>query len=223
MPDPAMFPAIRAALQANELGSGNPYKLSFALIGASGASFGIFQADTASNPAARSTLRAILNAAAMDPARINTILSLLAQPCPLDPLNAADEDDVNAAIASPQGQALVDAMDNRTLAGIYADLDLATQTASNANNSINGDAQLAICLWCNMSGPPTLLLNWLGGNPITEPGGTVNAPGVPVAFTDMQAYLQRSSFFTNHPRNWAHFSASVAQGAELLPAPQAIV
>jgi hypothetical protein len=217
MPDPSMMPAIRAAVRANELGAGNPYKLSFALLGSSGASFGIFQADTAHNSNAVATLRAVLQGASMDPGRINAILSVLTVPCPTDPLSAGDEADVNAALASTQGQALVDAMDGRTLATITADLDTATAAASDAGNSINPDAQLAICLWCNMSGAPTLMLTWLGGAAVTEPGGTVAAPGNPVTMADMQRYLLRSAFFTNHPRNWAHFSASVAAGVVLLP------
>jgi hypothetical protein len=211
------MPAIKQALRTNELGAGDPYKLSFALLGASGASFGIFQADTAQNANAVATLRAVLQGAAMDPAAINAILGALAQPCPTDPLSAADETAVNAALSSPQGRALVDAMDARTLAVVYCDLDMANNAAAAAGNSIDPDAQLAVCLWCNMSGPPTLLLTWLGGTAINEPGGLVAAPANPVTMDDMQRYLTRSSFFTQHPRNWAHFSASVAAGVVLLP------
>jgi hypothetical protein len=218
MPDPALMPAIKAALRANEIGNGDPYKLSFALLGSSGASFGIFQADTAANRNALSTLRSILVAATMPIGQINNILAVLGVPCPTDPLHPEDEAAVNAALASAQGRALVDAMDARTLAVIGADLDLANAAAAKSENSINGEAQLAVCLWCNMSGPPSLLLTWLGGAAVTETGATVAPPGNPVTLDDMQRYLSRSSFFAAHPRNWAHFAASVAAGVELLPA-----
>ncbi len=219
MPDPSMLPAIRAALRAHELGSGDPYALSFALLGTSGASFGIFQADTASDPRAAATLRAVLNGAGMAPARIDAVLALLTKRCPFDPLNREDEAAVDAALASPQGRALVDALDEETVTVVTGNLDLAIAAAQNVGNSVEADAQLAICLWCNMTGTPTLLLSWLRGLAIEEPGGTVAAPGNPVALADMQRYLLRSTFFTNHPRNWTHFQASVAVGVRLLPVP----
>ena len=63
MVDTALFPAIRAAIKQNELGNASPYCLSYARLGQSGASFGIFQGDTNVNPLARSTLTDVLNAA----------------------------------------------------------------------------------------------------------------------------------------------------------------
>jgi hypothetical protein len=60
MTDSTMLPAIRAAIKANEIGPGDPYSLSYAGKANSGASFGIFQNDTAANPQALAALKSIL-------------------------------------------------------------------------------------------------------------------------------------------------------------------
>jgi hypothetical protein len=217
MPDAAMMPAIKAALRANELGPGNPYRLSFAGKGSSGASFGVFQADTAANANARTTLHNVLAGAGMDPGQLQRIMAALSVACPSDPLAPADEAAVNAALDSPQGRALVDALDGQSLAIVCGDLDLANKTAAGAGSAIAGDAQLAICLWCNMTGRPSLLLTWLGGADVTQSGVVVAAPGAPVVFDDMRRYLTATAYFVANPRNWTHFSQSVAAGAALLP------
>jgi hypothetical protein len=217
MPDAAMMPAIKAALRANEIGPGDPYRLSFAGKGSSGASFGVFQADTAANANARTTLHNVLAAAGMDPGQMQGIMAALSVACPADPLDPGDEAAVNAALDSPQGRALVDALDGQSLAIVCGDLDLANGAAAGAGNAIAGDAQLAICLWCNMTGRPTLMMTWLGGSDVTESGVAVAAPGVPVLFDDVRRYLTETSFFVAHPQNWIHFSQSVAAGAALLP------
>ncbi len=219
MSDPALTPAITAALRANELGAASPYRISFACKGSSGASFGAFQGDTAVNPAALATLRRVLAAAAMPTDQAGRILDAVRLPCPTDPLSRADEAAVNAALDAPQGRALVDALDQRSLSVVLADLDLANAAAARGGNSIDPAGQLAICLWCNMSGPPTLLLTWLGGVPVTESGAVVAAPGRPVKLDDIRRYLNCTPFFTAHPNNMAHFLQSVAAGAALLPTP----
>ena len=53
--DATLLPAIRAAIKANEIGTESPYRLSYARLGVSGASFGIFQGDTNVNHEARAT------------------------------------------------------------------------------------------------------------------------------------------------------------------------
>ena len=55
MVDATLVPAIKAAIKQNELGDASPYMLSYACLGASGASFGIFQGDTNVNHVARET------------------------------------------------------------------------------------------------------------------------------------------------------------------------
>ena len=62
MVDTALIPAITAAIKTNEIGNASPYALSYAELGASGASFGIFQGDTNVNHTARATLLQALQA-----------------------------------------------------------------------------------------------------------------------------------------------------------------
>ena len=214
MTDPAMLPAIKAAIRANEIGSQSPYKLSFAKKGNSGASYGVFQNDTYANRAALTTLTQILTSAGLPADQVQRISGLLGRPCPTNPLSAADEAAVNAALASAGGQAQVDALDSTQLQIVtgYLDQALAASTAP-----VNGDAQLAICLWCNMTGKPTTLMTWLRGASVTQGGGTVAPPGNPVSLADMTRYLKATQFFVQNPGNWAHFSNSVAAGVPLLP------
>jgi len=105
------IPAIRETVKLNEIGSGSPYKLEFAKKGTSGASFGFMQGDTNPQPDARDTLRAVLAAAGQAQDFIDRILAALSRPLPNgNPLNQADTDTVNAALASATGRPLVDAM-----------------------------------------------------------------------------------------------------------------
>lgn len=214
MTDPAMLPAIKAAIRSNEIGSQSPYKLSFAKKGNSGASYGVFQNDTYANRTALTTLTQILSDAGLPADQVQRITGLLGRPCPTDPLSVTDEAAVNAALASTDGQAQVDALDSAQLQIVtgYLDQALAASAAP-----VNGDAQLAICLWCNMTGKPTTLMTWLRGASISQPGGTVAPPGNPVTLADMTRYLKSTQFFLQNPGNWTHFSNSVATGAALLP------
>jgi hypothetical protein len=75
MVEPALVPAIREAIKQNEIGQASPYCLSYARLGASGASFGIFQGDTNVNHVARSTLLQALQAASVDADAITRILA----------------------------------------------------------------------------------------------------------------------------------------------------
>jgi len=215
MTDPAMIPAIKAAIHANELGPLSPYKLHFAKKGNSGASFGVFQNDTAANRAALVTLTEILEGARLPAEQVQRITRLVGRPCPANPLSPADDAAVNAALASPEGHHRVDALDTVQLHVVCGYLDQAV-TASRA--PIDGEAQLAICLWSNMTGKPTTVLTWLRGASVTQAGGMVAPPGDPVAFAgDMTRYLKSTKFFIENPANWKHFAGSVAIGAALLP------
>jgi hypothetical protein len=214
MTDPAMLPAIKASIRANEIGSQSPYKLSFAKKGNSGASYGVFQNDTYANRTALTTLTQILSDAGLPADQVQRITGLLGRPCPTNPLSASDEAAVNAALAAPDGQAQVDTLDSAQLQIVtgYLDQALAASIAP-----VNGDAQLAICLWCNMTGKPTTLMTWLGGASVTQAGGTVAPPGNPVTMDDMTRYLLSTQFFVQNPGNWPHFTDSVAAGVPLLP------
>jgi hypothetical protein len=212
--DSTMMPAIRAAIKANEIGSADPYALSFAGKGNSGASFGIFQNDTAANSSALKTLQSILTTAALPDEQIARIIDLLGKPCTTNPLTAADEGAVNAALHSDAGKLAVDALDDKQLSVVCGYLDRAVQASK---NPIEGKAQLGICMWCNMTGAPTTLLTWLGGSSVVAAGGKVDPPGNPASFDDLTRLLQKQTFFVNNPRNWQHFADSAAEGAELLP------
>jgi hypothetical protein len=209
-----MLPAIKAAIHANELGNLTPYKLYFAKKGSSGASFGVFQNDTHENPAALATLTDILNSAGLPTDQVQRITNLVAQACPADPLTDGDEAAANAALASDAGMAKVDALDQSELNAVCR--YLAQATAASAN-PISGEAQLAICMWCNMTGAPTKLLTWLGGSSVTLASGTVEPPGNPVSFDDMTRFLKDSTYFVQNPGNWQHFADSGTAGAALLP------
>jgi len=214
MTDLAMLPAIRSAIKANEIGSGDPYTLSFAGKGSSGASFGIFQNDTAANSHALNTLKSILQTAALPDAQVGRIIGLLDKPCPTNPLSADDNTAVKAALHSDAGKQSVDALDGEQLNVVCGYLDQAVQSSK---YPIEGEAQLGICMWCNMTGKPTTLLSWLGGSSVTEAGGVVEPPGNPVSFDDLTRLLENSNYFIRNPSNWNHFAASVDEGAKLLP------
>jgi len=214
MVDNALFPAIRAAIRQNELGTASPYCLSYARLGASGASFGIFQGDTNVNPLARTTLTDVLNAAGIDDAKVTSIVAALSRPlpdgCPLDPDDRALADQ---ALASTFGQTIVDQMDDQLMQTVLHGLD--SCVAASAARPIEPEGQLYMALWINMTGAPTSLAKWLGGETVE---GLAPPDGASVAVEDIETYLKASAYFRENPKNFAHMQASVAAGAALLPA-----
>jgi hypothetical protein len=220
MTDSTMFPAIRAAIKANEIGAGDPYSLSFAKKGTSGASFGIFQNDTATNRDALNTLKSVMQKAGVPSDQVARIIKLVGKPCDEDPLTDEDETAANNALSSADGKKAVDALDDKRLKVICGYLDDAVDAAK---DPIEGKAQLGICMWCNMTEAPTTMLIWLGGKAVDEPGGKVDPPGNPVSFDDLTRLLKYTTFFTNNPGNWQHFADSAEEGAKLLPHDPAIL
>src|SRR5207253_5742633 len=108
MVDTALIPAIKEAIKQNEIGNASPYQLSYARLGASGASFGVFQGDTNVSHAARATLAAALRAADADQSAVTRILGLVSQPCPNgNPLSPEDTGLANGALSSSDGRELV--------------------------------------------------------------------------------------------------------------------
>ncbi len=208
MVDSSLYPAIKDAVRRNELGPASPTRLCFARKASSGASFGVFQGDTHSNPLARQTLRDILAASGCAPERAARIMTLLSQPCPDgNPLTGDDTALVNAALESPVGQALVDAMDQTLMTTVLRELDTCIAAAAQHGRTIAPASLLYIACWVNMTGPPTSLRHWLGAAPQTH-----------VTTAGMIAYLRATRYFTENPGNFRHLQQSV-QGAEaLLPA-----
>lgn len=205
MPDDNLKPAFLEAFRVNEIGAKSPYEILFAAKGQSGGSFGAMQGDLAAGqPNVTKTFHDCLAAAGISEGKIASLTSRLAAHVTSNPLSAADTKLVNDALFA--SKALVDAMDEKILEGVFDDLDECIDTASKAGRSIDPEAQLYIAMWINMTGPPTKLLTWLKGNPNT----VVDVPAI-------QAYLKATKYFVENKKNWAHMVESADAGAKLLP------
>jgi hypothetical protein len=208
--------AIKAAIAANELNGKDPYQLSFARQGSSGASFGVFQGDCANNALAKSVLGQVLRAAALDAVTIGRITTALETPTPDgNPLSVADSASVAAALTSNVGRALVDAMDDQLLQSVLTYTQQAVDTAATRGWPTAQIALLYIALWVNMTGAPNLLCKWIGGQSVL---GLAPPIGPTLAQSDMQDYLQATSYFQLHPKNFKHLLESVETGAQALQA-----
>jgi len=213
--DTALVPAIRGAIKANELGNASPYALSYAHLGASGASFGIFQGDTNVNHTARATLLQALQANGTDADAITRIMAAVSQPCPNgNPLSPDDTTAANAALSCDGGRALADAMDNTLLNVVLGELDSCIAAANTRNQTIDPQALLYIALWVNMTGAPDTLNKWLSG---TQEVGLAPPVGPVVTPQNLQNYLQANVYFRLHPRNFVHMQDSVNAAVPLLP------
>jgi hypothetical protein len=215
MVDSALIPAIRVAIKQNELGNASPYELSYARLGASGASFGIFQGDTNVNHVARDTLRQILQAAGVGNVACDRIIGAVSQPCPDgNPLSPEDTAAANDALSSDAGKAVVDAMDNRLLQVVLGELDTCIAAANTRQQTIAPVALLYIALWVNMTGAPDTLNKWLSG---TQEVGLAPPVGPTVTQQNLENYLQANTFFRLHPRNFVHMQDSVQAAVPSLP------
>jgi hypothetical protein len=205
---------IRAALRANEIGGGDPYRLSYAGAGNSGPSFGIFQGDLAAkNSAVRNTMWLVLVGAGMSPSIANGMIGALSEPCTASPLNPDAAAQIDAALASPGGRALVDQMDDTILDAVLSEVGTSIATAIAAGRALEDGAAIAIALWSNMTGLPSTLNRWLAGQIVQEKGGVAPTPSGPTTtLGDVIAYLALADFFVAHQRNLAHFKQSVAAG-----------
>ncbi len=216
--DATLRTAIDAALRRHEIGNGDPYRLSFAAKGRSGASFGACQGDVSANPRARATLRAILKSAGVTPQRITAILKRLGAKIAANPLSPADQQTVATALAAPAGHAAVDAMDAAILDGIAAMVDDCIAAAASAGRTIEPVAAVYIALWINMSGPPTTLKRWLEGNAVSLDGNArhVAAPGAVVTAAAMADYLKATDYFAANPQTFAALANAAAAGETML-------
>lgn len=209
------LPAIRKAIEVNE--GAKPYELGFAQKGDSGASFGVMQGDMHAQDDAWNTMREILATAGVDQSTINRLMPVFKLAWPHgNRLSNEDTALVNGALASPTGRPLVDAMDERIMAGILKDVDRCIAAASARKVAIAPVSLLYLALWINMSGPPTKLLTWLGGTAVA--GFPPPAPPPTVGSDQLGAYLKASKFFQENAKNFKHFTDSAAEGAKLLPA-----
>jgi hypothetical protein len=214
--DTTLVPAIKAAIRANELGSASPYCLSYARLGQSGASFGIFQGDTNVNHTTRAVLRQALSTGGSSAADCDRIISAVSKPCPDgNPLSKEDTMLANDALASEAGRALVDAMDAALLQVVLGELDTSIAAAATHDQAtIVPAAQLYIALWVNMTGAPNTLNKWLSGSPDM---GLLPPIGPLVTRQNIESYLQASTYFRLHPHNFVHMADSVDAGIAAAP------
>jgi hypothetical protein len=211
-----LVPAIREAIKQNEIGHASPYCLSYACLGASGASFGVFQGDTNVNHAARATLMQALQASEAGANAISRIIAAVSQACPSgNPLSPEDTELADSALASPAGTALVDAMDADLLHIVLGELDACIAAAASRTQTIDPAALLYIALWVNMTGAPDTLCKWLAG---TQEVGLAPPVGPTVTRHNLESYLQANTYFRLHPKNFVHMRDSVKAAAALLPA-----
>ena len=213
--DPAIGPALRAALKENEIGNASPYRLSYAKLGQSGASFGVFQGDTHVNPKARSTLLQVLLQSGIASADAESIVNAVSVALPAgSPFSEAVNIQIDTALASSSGRALVDAMDEETFADVEAKLTNCLQIVGSRHATLEAPAQIACTLWINMNGGLTLR-KWLEGD--VEYGvQPVAAPNVTRG--NIETFLKNTDYFVLHPQNFRHFSDSVNAGVGVLPA-----
>jgi hypothetical protein len=205
--------ALRIAVRVNEIGDQSPYQLCFAGLGKSGGSFGFMQGDLAAGQQiVTDTFRQVLAAAGIPD---DNITGRLSTHCTGDPLSPAETARVNTALDSPEGRRLVDAMDEAILSKALNDLRTCVAAAAGAGRTIEPVAQIYMLLWINMTGPPSVLLDWLRGNAVTLTR-TVPAPGAVVSVADIENYLLASQYFTENPRTFAHLRQSVKAGADVL-------
>lgn len=204
---------IRAALCANELGAADPYALSYAGVGQSGPSYGVFQNDVFASTAARTTLWNILMTTGTPSKPAAALVDALRVPCKVCPLGVADEATVHSALASAPGRALVDALDGVTLSMVLGYVARATDSAAGRGLTLDDGAACAVALWVNMTGAPATLDRWLGGEAVTINGVDLAPPAGPVVSqADIEGYLDHTKFFEQHARNMAHLRASIAIG-----------
>lgn len=216
--DDAAIPAVRAAVLANE--DSPPYQLTFAGVDDSGASFGRMQGDLNAH---QETVGEVLHTALvayrnpegvpLTAPYVDYLEGMLQGPQASNPLSALETGIVDAALR--QSSDLVDEMDEGIFADICEELDTCIYAADLGGRTIDGHALLYMAMWINMTGRPSMLLDWLASTdeiPGTEPPGDV------VDAAAMERYLRARQFYTEHPGNFAHLRDAEAAGATLLPA-----
>jgi hypothetical protein len=208
--------AMRTALRLNEIGDVSPYRLSFAGKGASGASFGFTQGDMAAGqPIVQTTFQRALRSSAVAEANIVDLARRLSVHLIANPLSPAETNLVNDALSAAGGRAAVDQMDESIFEGLFGEVDKCLAAAAQTGRTVAPKAQICMLLWINMTGPPTRLLDWLSGKPVTM-ARPVPSPGKIVDAAAIETYLRATDYFSENPNNLPHFLQSVAAGANFL-------
>lgn len=215
MLDATQTAQVRAAILANEGAQNLAYQLTYAQKGNSGASVGRFQGDLSKQPAARNAVQAALVANGMGDDDARAIVGKLTVVCGSSPLTAAEDAAVAAALATEQGRALIDAMDEGIIAGILVNVTACQDSAQAGNRAIDNGSLCAMGCWINMTGAPNTMRHWLAGNAVSLDAGDVPAPPSPtVTLAATLGYLQKSKYFAQNPRNFQHLQASIAAGLQ---------
>ena len=210
--DQGLTKALKTALRLHEIGDASPYVLSFAGKAKSGASFGFMQGDLAAGqPSVRDAFRAALTAAGVPDAQITDIMRRLSVHLISNPLTATETALVNAALASPAGRSVVDAMDDTIFQQVNRHVQDCLNAAAASRRQVAPKAEIYMALWINMSGPPTTLLHWLSGASVTLTT-TLPPPPMTVDAAAMETYLHATSYFSENPHNFAHMTQSAAAG-----------
>jgi hypothetical protein len=210
MPNAALIPALMRALKVHEIGrNGDPYEISFAILGRSGASFGAMQGDLAKGGEfVRQTLRDVLRAQTVPD--LEGIMRKLSVQLTSNPLSRDERARVDAALHTERAK--VDVMDLRIAREVFDGLDDCIAAAQRGARSIDPRVQLYIAMWINMTGAPTTIKAWLGGSSERAP-----TPGNPVSVADIERYLRTTKYYTEHERNFRHLQESAEDGAALIP------
>lgn len=224
MPDSSFDPAFICALREHEIGNTTPYKISFAKLGRSGASFGSLQGDLYSGPAyVKTTFRQVLWVGGVGPQEvIDGLLARLSVQLRADPLGSEEEAAIDRALSSAAGRPLVDAMDERLLQACLGKLDACITAAHASGRQIAPVAQIAIMLWANMISSTDQLRRWLSGQRVRL-NKLVPPPNEYVTLPDMLKYVASSKYYCEYPDRLNHFQYAVAVGERQLPAPPVFV
>ncbi len=195
------------------------YRLSYAVIGASGGSFGFDQEDCHANPEALATLHEILLGAKMPATQIGRILGVLHEAQRSNPLSVVDLAAVDAAINSTQGRAKVDAADVKTETVVRAQVDRCIDAAAEIGCTILPAALVGMALWINQAGAPTMLLRWLRGLQAVL-GGKIVAPlqhGAAIGEAEFLTYYRMIPFVRENSGQEPAFIQAMREGCRVLP------
>jgi len=213
--------AVLAALYWHECRSDPAiaYRLSFARIGASGASFGPLQADSHAWPPALAAIERICRAAAMPAEQLGRVLGILRRALPQGwPGAAADLAAVDAALGSTQGRAAVDQLMQTILDGLMVQLERCIAAAVANGSTITPAALIGMTVWINQDGPPTDLLEWLRGEPVELSGEAVPvlARGAEIGQPAWLSYYQRIPFVRQHAGQLGPMLQAITVGMKAL-------
>jgi hypothetical protein len=220
MLDPNTIAALGWALGWHETNNDPAviYRLSYAGEGASGASFGRYQNDCHANPHALVCLTAVLARSFLQPAEQSRVLAAVHGHLIGAPLSVDDRAAVDAALSSYAGQALVDALDEQTIAGSLALLQRCVSAAASNGSSLSFEAMAGALIWCNASGVPTELLHYLSGGVAILGSEMVPrlAHGAIVDEAAFLVYFRMIPFVRQHPNELIRMVEAITEGTRKL-------